>query len=109
MRYLDGLIREMDRKIAKNKDRAEKESAPKELLPADRDRLADLKMRAKGEQLIKKGRPPARTGARASGVEVARTLRHTARRPDSSRVAPSPAHAHGPPSLPPSIHPPPCN
>ncbi len=49
MRYLDDLIREMDRKIAKNKERAEKESAPRELLPADEERLADLKLRAKGE------------------------------------------------------------
>ncbi len=36
-------------RIMKNKERAEKESAPKELLPADRDKLNDLKTRAKGQ------------------------------------------------------------
>jgi hypothetical protein len=46
-KYLEDLIREMDRKIAKNKERAEKESAPRPLLPAEQDKLADLKQRAK--------------------------------------------------------------
>lgn len=32
----------------KNKERAEKESAPRELLQVDREKLGDLKTRAKG-------------------------------------------------------------
>ena len=35
MRYLEDLIREMDRKIAKAKDRADKESMPKPIKPED--------------------------------------------------------------------------
>lgn len=49
-KYLEDLIREMDRKIAKNKERAEKESAPRPLLPAEQDKLADFKQRAKRKQ-----------------------------------------------------------
>jgi hypothetical protein len=48
MRYLEDLIREMDRKIAKNKERAEKESAPRDLRPEDQLKLAEAKARAKG-------------------------------------------------------------
>lgn len=35
-------------RIMKNKERAEKESAPRELLQVDREKLGDLKTRAKG-------------------------------------------------------------
>lgn len=48
MRYLEDLIREMDRKIAKNKERADKESAPRELRAEDQLKLTELKTRAKG-------------------------------------------------------------
>jgi hypothetical protein len=48
MRYLEDLIREMDRKIAKARERAEKESAPKPIKPDDQMRLDELQMRAKG-------------------------------------------------------------
>lgn len=46
-RYLDELVREMDRKIRRAKDRADKENAPKELLPSDQARLDDLLARRK--------------------------------------------------------------
>ena len=49
MRYLEDLIREMDRKIAKAKDRADKESMPKPIKPEDQVRLDELQGRAKGE------------------------------------------------------------
>lgn len=48
MRYLEDLIREMDRKIAKSKDRAEKESAPKMIRADDQAKLDELNQRAKG-------------------------------------------------------------
>ena len=38
-----------DRKIAKSKERAEKESAPKPVKPDDQIRLDELQQRAKGE------------------------------------------------------------
>ncbi|KAL6748790.1 hypothetical protein V8C86DRAFT_3015992 [Haematococcus lacustris] len=60
MKFLEELIREMDRKIAKNKERAEKESAPRELLPPEQEKLTDLKARAresleKAERLAAEG------------------------------------------------------
>jgi hypothetical protein len=48
MRYLEELIREMDKKIARNKERAAKESAPRDLRTEDQARLNDLNARAKG-------------------------------------------------------------
>ncbi len=48
MRYLEDLIREMDRKIAKAKDRADKESMPKPVKPEDQARLDELQARIKG-------------------------------------------------------------
>lgn len=48
MRYLEDLIREMDRKIAKSKDRAEKENAPKPIKVEDQAKLDELRQRAKG-------------------------------------------------------------
>jgi RNA-binding protein Luc7-like 2 len=47
MRYLEDLIREMDRKIVKSKDRAEKESQPKPVKPEDQVKLDELHQRAK--------------------------------------------------------------
>lgn len=47
MRYLDQLIRDMDRKIQKAKERAEKESAPRELRPEDRIRLDEVQGKMK--------------------------------------------------------------
>jgi hypothetical protein len=49
LRYLEDLIREMDRKIAKSKDRAEKESAPRPIKADDQLRLDELQQRARGE------------------------------------------------------------
>jgi len=48
MRYLEDLIREMDRKIVKNKERAQKESAPRELRGDDQIKLSEVQGRAKG-------------------------------------------------------------
>lgn len=50
MGYLDELIREMDRKIAKARERAEKESAPRPIKADDQLRLDELNQRAKGEK-----------------------------------------------------------
>eukprot|EP00210_Caulerpa_lentillifera_P004300 g4103.t1 len=46
-RYLDGLVKEMDRKIARSKERAEKESAPRELKPEDRVQLEGIQTKLK--------------------------------------------------------------
>ena len=48
MRYLEDLIREMDRKIAKAKDRADKESMPKPIKSEDQVKLDELQGRARG-------------------------------------------------------------
>lgn len=48
MRYLEQLIRDMDIKIKKNKERAEAESRPKVLKPDDQRRLDDIKARQAG-------------------------------------------------------------
>lgn len=48
MALLDDLIKEMDKKIIKAKERAEKESAPRELRSEDKARLEDIQLRAKG-------------------------------------------------------------
>lgn len=48
MRYLDNLIRNMDSKINRAKERAEKESAPKIPKPDEQMRLDELNARAKG-------------------------------------------------------------
>ena len=52
MRYLEDLIREMDRKIAKAKDRADKESMPKAIKQEDQVKLDELQGRAKGEDHV---------------------------------------------------------
>ena len=48
MKLLEDLIREMDRKIMKSKERAEAESSSKPLRPEDVQRLAEMQLRAKG-------------------------------------------------------------
>lgn len=48
IKVLDELIREMDRKIAKAKDRAAAESSARPLKPDDAARLADMQAKAKG-------------------------------------------------------------
>lgn len=48
LRYLEQLIRDMDVKIRKNKERAEAESRPKVLKPDDQRRLDDIKARQAG-------------------------------------------------------------
>lgn len=53
---LEGLVRDMDRKIERQKERADKESAPKALNDADRAKLDDMLARQKGA-------PPATTTA----------------------------------------------
>jgi hypothetical protein len=45
---LEGLVRDMDRKIERQKERADKESAPKALNDADRAKLDDMLARQKG-------------------------------------------------------------
>lgn len=50
MKVLEDLIREMDRKIAKSKERAEAESSARPLKPDDAARLAEMQAKAKGEQ-----------------------------------------------------------
>jgi hypothetical protein len=55
VRYLEGLIRDMDQKIKKNKERAEAESRPKVLKLEDQKRLDELKARQAGEQLCQEG------------------------------------------------------
>lgn len=45
---LEGLVRDMDRKIERQKERADKESAPKALTDADRAKLDDMLARQKG-------------------------------------------------------------
>ena len=52
LRYLEDLIKEMDRKILKAKDRAEKESAPRQIRPDDAMRLQEMQQRAKGTELM---------------------------------------------------------
>lgn len=47
LRLLEQHIRDMDRKIAKAKERAEKESAPRELKPEDKERLAEIQVKVK--------------------------------------------------------------
>lgn len=47
---LDGLVRDMDRKIERQKERASKESQPKPLTDADRAKLDDMLARQKGAQ-----------------------------------------------------------
>lgn len=48
MRYLEQLIRDMDLKIKRNKERAEAESRPKVLKPDDQRRLDDISARQAG-------------------------------------------------------------
>ena len=48
LRLLEQHIRDMDRKIAKAKERAEKESAPRELKSDDKERLAEIQLKIKG-------------------------------------------------------------
>lgn len=45
---LEGLVRDMDRKIERQKERAEKESAPKPLTDANRAQLDEMLARQKG-------------------------------------------------------------
>ncbi|MEW5311126.1 MAG: hypothetical protein WDW38_002866 [Sanguina aurantia] len=46
-KYLEDLIREMDRKISKSKERAAAESAPREIRTEDQGRLNDLQQKAR--------------------------------------------------------------
>ena len=46
-RYLDTLVKEMDRKIARSKERAEKESAPRELKPEEHVQLESIQEKIK--------------------------------------------------------------
>lgn len=60
MKVLEELIRDLDRKIARAKERAEAESTSKPLKPDDAARLAEMQARAKGEQgagLVQQGSP----------------------------------------------------
>ena len=58
LRYLEELIRQMDRKIATNKERAEKESMPRAIRAEDQVRLSELQARAKGGCQDDPARPP---------------------------------------------------
>lgn len=49
MKVLEDLIREMDRKIAKSKERAEAESSSRLVKADDTARLAEMQAKAKGE------------------------------------------------------------
>ena len=46
---MDQLIRDMDRKIEKNRERAAAESRPKPLRPDDQRKLDEIKLRLDGE------------------------------------------------------------
>lgn len=48
-KYLEDLIRDMDRKINKSKERAAAESAPREIRAEDQGRLNDLQQKARGD------------------------------------------------------------
>lgn len=52
VRYMEQLIRDMDRKIEKNKERAAAESRPKPVRPEDEKRLDEIKARMEGERLV---------------------------------------------------------
>jgi hypothetical protein len=52
---LEGLVRDMDRKIERQKERADKESAPKALTDADRAKLDEILARQKGALLQEAG------------------------------------------------------
>ncbi|KXZ48441.1 hypothetical protein GPECTOR_28g851 [Gonium pectorale] len=60
MKELDSLIREMDRKIAKAKERAEAESMARPLKPEDAARLAE--MQAKAKELLHKSQEAGEAG-----------------------------------------------
>lgn len=46
-RYLDTLVKDMDRKVARGKERAEKESAPRELKPEEHVQLETIQEKVK--------------------------------------------------------------
>lgn len=52
LRFMEDLIHDMDRKIKQNRERAERESAPRELKPEDQARLNELQQRARGGRQI---------------------------------------------------------
>lgn len=52
LRLLEQHIRDMDKKIAKAKERAEKESAPRELKAEEKARLTEIQTKVKGESGI---------------------------------------------------------
>ncbi|PNH11244.1 Luc7-like protein [Tetrabaena socialis] len=60
MKVLEDLIREMDRKIGKAKDRAEAESSARPLKPEDAGRLAE--MQAKSKELLHKSQEAGEAG-----------------------------------------------
>ncbi|PNW73163.1 hypothetical protein CHLRE_14g621300v5 [Chlamydomonas reinhardtii] len=60
MKVMEDLIREMDRKIAKAKDRAEAESSARPLKPEDAARLAD--MQAKAKEMLQKSQEAGEAG-----------------------------------------------
>ncbi|GLC50651.1 hypothetical protein PLESTB_000403500 [Pleodorina starrii] len=60
MKVLEDLIREMDRKIAKAKERAEAESSARPLKPDDAARLAE--MQAKAKELLHKSQEAGEAG-----------------------------------------------
>lgn len=73
LKVLEDLIREMDRKIGKNKDRAAAESAPKPIKPEDLIRLSEMLGKVKGEGVVQ--RLSRRAVFRAPGVHAATPLR----------------------------------
>ncbi|GIL60837.1 hypothetical protein Vafri_15357 [Volvox africanus] len=60
MKVLEDLIREMDRKIAKSKERAEAESSARPLKPDDATRLAEMQTKAK--ELLHKSQEAGEAG-----------------------------------------------
>lgn len=50
-RFLNTLVTDMDRKIARSKERAEKESQPRELKPEEQLQLNDIQQKVKGEKI----------------------------------------------------------
>ena len=51
LELLETLVKDMDRKIVRQKERAVKESAPRLLTSTDREKLDDILARQKGERL----------------------------------------------------------
>ncbi len=76
MKVLEDLIRDLDRKIARAKERAEAESTSKPLKPDDAARLAEMQAKAKGTRVLgvcSRGLPccPRRPSGRIPAASVA--------------------------------------